>query len=428
MNYQNYTKEALQAELEACLKDYEVQKNKGLSLDLSRGKPSSEQLNLSNGVLDTLTSQSNFILANGMDVRNYGGLEGIPEARTFFADVLDTKFDNIMVAGNSSLTLEYSIMSHAMTDGLCGEKPWMFVEDRKWLCPAPGYDRHFAITEHFGFELITVPMTLEGPDMDVIESLVANDASIKGVWCVPKYQNPMGITFSDEVVKRFAALKPAAKDFRIFWDNAYCVHDFYSDRHDELLDIISEAEKAGNPDIVYEFTSTSKMAFPGGGITGFAASVNNIKDVKSYMTYATIGPDKINQLRQVLYFKDKANVMKHMQRLADVIRPKFELTLDIFDKELEGRGIAKWTKPLGGYFISFDTFPGCATKIVKMCKDAGVTFTGAGATYPYGRNPNDDNIRVAPSYATIEDIKPAVDLFVLCVKIVSIEKILADKA
>lgn len=425
MEYTKMTREDLQKELDLCLKLYEEEKAKGLKLDLSRGKPSPAQLDLSNKVMDTLNSESVLKSLNGMDLRNYGGLDGIPEAKELFAEILDTQPENVFAGGNSSLTIEFDIIAHAMIDGLDGCEPWMNVKDRKWLCPAPGYDRHFNMTEHFGFELITVPMNNDGPDMDIIEELVANDPSIKGIWAVPKYQNPMGISFSDEVVRRFASMKTAAKDFRIFWDNAYVVHDLYADKQDKILEIISECEKAGYPNRVYEFTSTSKMAFPGSGIACVATSVDNMNDLKSCWTYAMIGPDKVNQMRQVLFFKNKENVEKHMQILADMLRPKFEKVLEVFDRDLDGLGIASYTRPLGGYFISFDAMEGCASKAVAMCKDAGVIFTNAGATFPYGKDPKDRNVRIAPSFATLEEIEEAASLFTLCVRIVSLKKLLA---
>lgn len=406
----------LQAEMQK-IKDME------LKLDLSRGKPSAEQLNLCMEMTNTVNSKSILDSENGTDCRNYGVLDGIPEAKQLVADMIETRPENVIVSGNSSLTLMYDIIAHAMIHGLMGEKPWCFVENRKFLCPVPGYDRHFAITEHFGFELVTVPMKADGPDMDVIENLVASDDSIKGIWCVPKYQNPTGIVFSDDVVKRFAALKPAAKDFRIFWDNAYCVHPLYED-DEKILDIIDECDKAGNPDMVYEFCSTSKIAFPGSGIAAVASSPANIIDINGFMKYATIGPDKINQLRQVRFFKNLSGIKAIMAKHADILRPKFEAVDEILSEELKGTDFAKWIKPKGGYFISLDTLPGCADRVVALSGEMGVVFTPAGATYPYGMDKENTNIRIAPSFANIDEIKSATKILALAIKIASVEKLL----
>ncbi|MGN1206098.1 MAG: aminotransferase class I/II-fold pyridoxal phosphate-dependent enzyme [Eubacterium sp.] len=426
-SYQNLSKEqllALKSELEA---SYEEKKALNLQLDMSRGKPSPSQLDVSLGLLDALNSKSVLDAEDGTDCRNYGMLDGIPEAKKLMADMLGTTPDHIIVFGNASLTIMFDSISRSYTHGVLGNTPWCKLDKIKFLCPVPGYDRHFAITERFGIEMINIPMTQDGPDMDMVEELVANDDSIKGIWCVPKYSNPQGYCYSDETVRRFANLKPAAKDFRIYWDNAYVIHHLYEDNQVEILDILSECEKAGNPNLVYEFASTSKVSFPGSGIAAMAASAENLADVKNQMTVQTIGHDKINQLRHVAYFKNIDGLKEHMKKHADAMRPKFEAVLKVLDKELSGAEIGSWVKPLGGYFISFDAMEGCAKKIVAKCKEAGVTLTNAGATFPYGKDPKDSNIRIAPSFPTPEEMAAATDLFVLCVKLVSIEKLLENK-
>jgi DNA-binding transcriptional MocR family regulator len=394
---------------------------------MSRGKPAATQLDLSMNLLDVLNSKSELKSENGFDIRNYGVLDGIPEAKKLMADVLNTTPDHIIIYGNSSLNAMYDQVSRGFSLGICGNKPWCKCDKLKFLCPSPGYDRHFAITEQFGFEMIVIPMTPTGPDMDLVEKYVNNDETVKGIWCVPKYSNPQGYTYSDDTVKRFANLKPAAKDFRIFWDNAYQVHHLYEDKHDEILDIISECEKAGNPDIVYEFTSTSKITFPGAGISCIATSKNNVDDIKKKLTVQTISHDKINQLRHVKYFKDANGIKEQMKKHAAILRPKFEATLKVLDEELSGKNIGSWVKPNGGYFISFDSLEGCAKKIVEKCKELGITLTGAGATFPYKKDPKDSNIRIAPSYLTPEEMHDAMEVFVVCVKLVSVEKILSTK-
>lgn len=412
---------SLKAELE---KAYEDAKGKGLKLDMSRGKPSAAQLNMGMDILDTLNSESDLKTEAGLDVRNYGAFDGIPEAKRLLGEIMGVGAEKVVVCGNASLTIMFDTVSRSMTHGVLGSTPWCRLDQVKFLCPVPGYDRHFAITEYFGIEMIPVPMTPQGPDMDMVERLVSQDSAIKGIWCVPKYSNPQGYTYSDETVRRFAALKPAAEDFRIFWDNAYVVHHLYEDKQDQLLDILSECEKAGNPDMVYEICSTSKISFAGGGISAVASSEANLDEVRRSMTIQTIGHDKINQLRHVRYFKDLAGVQAHMKRHADIIRPKFEAVLEVLDKELGGLGIGTWTRPNGGYFISFDAMNGCAKAIVAKCKEAGMVLTGAGATFPYGRDPEDSNIRIAPTFPTPEEMAMATDLFVLCVKLISVEKLL----
>ena len=412
----------LKAELD---KQFEDAKGKGLKLDMSRGKPTPAQLDMTMGLMDVLNSESDMNTMDGIDTRNYGLMDGITEAKHLMADVMGgVPAENVIVYGNASLSIMYDTVSRSMTHGVLGSTPWCKLEKVKFLCPAPGYDRHFAITEHFGIEMIPVPMTADGPDMDMVEKYVSEDDAVKGIWCVPKYSNPQGITYSDETVRRFAALKPAAKDFRIYWDNAYAIHHLYEDRQSQILEILSECERAGNPDMVYEFASTSKITFSGAGIAAFASSKANVEEAKRFMTIQTIGHDKVNQLRHARYFKNLEGMLAHMKKHADIIRPKFEATLDILEKELGGLGIGEWTKPLGGYFISFDAMEGCAKAIVARCKEAGVVLTGAGATFPYGIDPKDSNIRIAPSYPTQEEMASATDLFVLCVKLVSVEKLL----
>lgn len=426
-SYQNLSKEqllALKSELEA---SYEEKKALNLQLDMSRGKPSPSQLDVSLGLMDALNSNSVLKSEDGTDCRNYGVLDGIPEAKKLMADMMGTTADHVIIFGNASLTIMYDSISRSYTHGVLGSTPWCKLDKVKFLCPVPGYDRHFAITERFGVEMINVPMTQDGPDMDMVEELVANDDSIKGIWCVPKYSNPQGYCYSAETVRRFANLKPAAKDFRIYWDNAYVIHHLYEDNQVEIPDIISECEKAGNPNLVYEFASTSKVSFPGSGIAAMAASAENLADVKKQMTIQTIGYDKLNQLRHVAYFKNIDGLKAHMKKHADAMRPKFEAVLKVLDEELTGAEIGSWVKPLGGYFISFDAMEGCAKKIVAKCKEAGVTLTNAGATFPYGKDPKDSNIRIAPSFPTPEEMAVATDLFVLCVKLVSVEKLLENK-
>lgn len=405
-------------------KEYEEAKRKGLKLDMSRGKPSIAQLDLARGFFDVLTSESDMKDESGVDVRNYGGLDGIPEAKRLMADLMGVSADHVIVCGNASLFIMYDTISRSVTHGVMGSTPWCKLDKVKFLCPVPGYDRHFAITQHFGIEMINIPMTPQGPDMGMVERLVNEDAGIKGIWCVPKYSNPQGYTYSDETVRRFAALKPAAEDFRIYWDNAYAVHDLYDNGGDSLLEIFAECEKTGNVDMVFEFCSSSKISLAGAGIAAVAASRANLDFMKKSMTIQTIGYDKVNQLRHARYFKDINGIRKHMKRHAELLRPKFEAVQEVLERELGGLGIGTWTKPNGGYFIAFEAMEGCAADIVARCKEAGVTLTGAGAAFPYGRDPKDSNIRIAPSFPTPEELAMATDLFVLCVKLASIEKLL----
>ena len=422
--FREMTKAELLEQKDELERAFGVVKEKKLSLDMSRGKPSVAQLEMGMGLMDALNSKSSMKTAAGTDTRNYGLVDGIPEAKQLMADMILTKPENVIVCGNASLPIMFDMISRSMTHGVVGATPWCKLEKVKFLCPAPGYDRHFAITQYFGIEMITIPMSPQGPDMDLVEELVSKDAAVKGIWCVPKYSNPQGYTYSDETVRRFAALKPAAEDFRIFWDNAYAVHDLYEDRADHLLDILSECEKAGNPDMVYEFVSTSKVSFAGAGIAAVASSGVNLEWIKKSMSVQTIGYDKINQLRHVAYFKDIQGIRAQMLRHANILRPKFEAVLQVLEEELGGLGIGEWTKPNGGYFISFDAMEGCAKEIVAKCKEAGVVLTGAGATFPYGKDPKDSNIRIAPSFPTPEEMAQATDLFVLCVKLVSVNKLL----
>ena len=425
--YASMSREELLSLKEELDKEFQGYKEKGLKLDMSRGKPSIAQLNLSMGMMDVFHSESDLKCEDGTDCRNYGVLDGIPEAKRLLASIAEVNPNNIMIFGNSSLNVMYDTVARAYMFGLLGHTPWCKLDKVKFLCPAPGYDRHFKITETFGFDLITIPMHEDGPDMDMVEEYVNNDPAVKGIWCVPKYSNPQGYSYSDEVVRRFAALTPAAEDFRIFWDNAYVIHDLYDDNKDEIADIISECEKAGNPDMVFEFASTSKVSFPGSGIAALATSANNIADIKKQLTIQTIGHDKLNQLRHVRFFKDINGLKEHMRKHAEFMRPKFEAVESVLEEELGGLGIGSWTEPKGGYFISFDAMDGCAKAIVAKCKEAGVKLTGAGATFPYGKDPKDSNIRIAPSFPTPEEMKQAADLFVLCVKLVSVEKLLENK-
>lgn len=414
----------LKRELKAKYHDYQEQ---SLNLNMSRGKPSIAQLDLSMGMMDVLSSTDDLTCEDGTDCRNYGVLDGIDEAKELLADMMEVNPNTIIIYGNSSLNVMYDTISRSMTHGVMGSTPWSKLDKVKFLCPVPGYDRHFAITEHFGIEMITVPMTPTGPDMDMVERLVSSDEAIKGIWCVPKYSNPQGISYSDDTVRRFARLKPAAMDFRIYWDNAYGVHHLYDHEQDHLIEILAECKRAGNPDLVYKFASTSKISFPGSGIAAIATSHNNLEDIKKQLKIQTIGYDKVNQLRHVRYFGDIHGVVEHMRKHADILRPKFEGVINTLERELGGLGIGEWTKPKGGYFISFESMPGCAKDIVSRCKKAGVVMTPAGATYPYGMDPNDSNIRIAPSFPALEELLKATELFALCVKLSSIRKILRDR-
>lgn len=426
--YKDLSREELLEIKKKLEKEFDKVRAQGLHLDMSRGKPSKAQLDLSMGMMDVLTSDTDLVCVEGVDCRNYGVIDGIKEAKQLFADMMEVPKDNIIIFGNSSLNVMYDTVARAMTHGIMGSTPWCKLDKVKFLCPVPGYDRHFAITEHFGIEMINVPMTENGPDMDIVQQYVENDPAVKGIWCVPKYSNPQGITYSDETVHRFATLNPAAEDFRIFWDNAYGIHHLYEDKQDYLIEILMECKKEGHPDMVYKFGSTSKISFPGSGIAAIAGSDANMADIRQMMAVQTIGHDKLNQLRHVRFFKDIHGMVTHMKLHAEILRPKFETILTCLDEELSDLEIGSWLAPRGGYFISFDAMEGCAKAIVAKAKDAGLIMTPAGATFPYGNDPKDSNIRIAPSYPTPEELAVAVKVFVLSVKLVSIDKILSENS
>lgn len=422
--YSEMTKEEL-LELKRDLSEqYREFQGKNLTLDMSRGKPSAEQLDLSMGMMDVLSSDSDLTCEDGTDCRNYGGLDGISEAKELLADMIEVPADNIIIYGNSSLNVMYDTISRSMTHGVMGNTPWCKLDKVKFLCPVPGYDRHFSITEYFGIEMINIPMTADGPDMDLVEKYVTTDPTVKGIWCVPKYSNPQGVVYSDETVERFAKLKPAADDFRIFWDNAYTIHHLYDDKQAEIPNILELCEKEGNPDMVFEFCSTSKVTFPGAGVAGICTSEKNREDIKKRLTIQTIGHDKINQLRHARFFKDVDGIKAHMAKHAALIRPKFELVENILTDEIASRGIGTWVKPLGGYFFGFEALSGCAKEIVAKCKEAGVTMTGAGSPFPYKKDPDDSVIRIAPTYPSLDELKKAAEVFVVVTRLVSVNKLL----
>ena len=423
-SYKEMSREELLQIKEELEKEYAGYQAKGLKLDMSRGKPCREQLEITKGMMDVLSSESDFMSEDGIDCRNYGILDGITEAKRLFAAMSEVSMENMIIYGNSSLNIMYDAVSRAMTHGILGSTPWFKLDKVKFLCPVPGYDRHFAITEYFGIEMVNIPMTADGPDMDMVEELVSKDDSIKGIWCVPKYSNPQGVTYSDETVRRFARLKPAAKDFRIFWDNAYNIHHLYEDKQDDLVEILEECKKAGNPDMVYKFASTSKISFPGSGIAMLSASVDNLNEIRHQLNVQLIGHDKLNQLRHVRYFKDLDGLKAKMKEHAAIIRPRFEIVLNTLNEELGGLEIGSWIEPRGGYFVSFETMDGCAKAVVEKCKQAGVVMTKAGATFPYGKDPKDSNIRIAPTFPSVEELEVAAKLFTLCVKLVSVDKLL----
>lgn len=424
-DYLKMSREELAEEFKAVRHEYEHLRALHLSLDMSRGKPGFDNMDLSGEMFDLVGNDTGFKNISGIDCRNYGGLDGLIELKTLFGKILELQPDQIIVGGNSSLNMMFDTIAQAMTHGMGGE-PWCRQEGLKFICPVPGYDRHFAVTEYFGFELIPVRMTPEGPDMDAVEELV-KDSKVKGIWCVPKYSNPEGITYSDEVVRRMARLKPAAGDFRIFWDNAYVVHDLY-DEGDKLLNIYDECLKAGNPDLPLIFASTSKITFPGAGVAVEAGSPNNVAMLKDRMKYQTIGPDKLNQLRHARMFRTVDDIKRHMKRHAAILRPKFESVISELEKQLSDTGIAKWTNPRGGYFISLDVLEGCAKRVEQLCANAGMILTPAGATYPYGNDPLDSNLRIAPSYPSVEEIKKASVVLCIAVRYAALEKLIAEKA
>ena len=421
--YNCMSRAALEAEYQKVLAQYQDCKVRKLNLNIARGKPSAAQLDL---VMDMLTSVTTIdeCIVDGVDTRNYGELSGLQCAKDYWADMLGCKSNEIFVGGGSSLTLMYDVISKAFTHGLRrSERPWSKEEKVKFLCPSPGYDRHFMVTESFGCELVMVPMTVNGPDMDLVEELV-QDPSVKGIWCVPKYSNPDGIIYSNETIARFANLKTAAPDFIIMWDNAYCVHEFKGE-YVPFPDIISLCREAGNPDMVFEFASTSKITFPGSGISCIAASVENIAYMTKLMSIQMISYNKVNQLRHVRYLKDKAHTLELMKRHAAILAPKFDMVISVLDREIKPLGFATWVEPKGGYFVSFNTLPGAAKRTLALCKEAGLTMTTAGATFPYGIDPNDSNIRIAPSLPPLEELESAMNIFCTCLKLAALEKLLA---
>ena len=423
-DYLKMNEEELKAEYRSVKAEYEKLRSLHLSLDMSRGKPGADNMDLSEKMFDLVGNDTGFKNIDGIDCRNYGGLDGLRELKNLFGEVLGLEPDQIIVGGNSSLNMMFDTIAQAMTHGL-GAEPWCKQDGLKFLCPVPGYDRHFAITEYFGFELIPVKMNPYGPDMDAVEKLV-KDEKVKGIWCVPKYSNPEGTTYSDEVVRRFARLKPAAKDFKIFWDNAYCIHDLY-DEGDSLLNIYDECLKAGNPDLPIIFASTSKVSFPGAGVSVAAGSPNNVAILKSRMKYQTIGPDKLNQLRHARMFKTTDDLYNHMKKHAAIIRPKFQSVLTELENRVKDTGIAHWSNPKGGYFISLYVLNGCAKRVEQLCANAGLILTPAGAAYPYGKDPDDSNLRIAPTYPSAEEIKTAAVVLCSAVKLAALEKLIDDK-
>ena len=421
MKYKEFTREQRDAELSVLWNDLNQIKEQGLQLNMARGVPSPDQLSLSLGMLNVLYAEADCRASDGTDCRNYGVMDGIPECKRMMAELMGVKPEMVMTGGNSSLNMMFDTIACFMNHpAVPGNPPWALVPDRKFLCPVPGYDRHFGVTEYFGFEMIPVWMDDNGPDMDKVEELV-KDPSVKGMWCVPKYSNPTGISYSDEVVRRIAALRPAAPDFRVMWDNAYCIHDL-TDEPDEILNIFEECEKTGNIDLPITFCSTSKITFPGSGVAAMAASENNMKIIKEKYKFQTIGYDKLNMLRHVRFFGNMDGMRAHMKKHAEVLRPRFEIVVKKLHEQLEEYGIVWYNHPRGGYFVSVNVLDGTAKRVVELCKDAGVILTGAGATYPYGKDPYDSNIRIAPSFPSLEDLSKAMDVFCICARIAALEK------
>ena len=427
MEYSKMSKEQLRQERDALLTRYNNYKKMNLHMDLSRGKPGQKQLDLLTGMLDCISDAKDCKSETGFDYRNYGLLDGVPEAKRLFSDLLGIDEKMILVCGNSSLNLMYDAITRALLYGVVGGNgPWIKQGNIKFLCPSPGYDRHFAICESLGIEMIPIKMTPEGPDMDAVEEWVNNDPSVKGIWCCPKYSNPDGFTYSDSTVERFGMLRPASRDFRIFWDNAYAVHDLYPDNADRLADIFAACRRYSNEDLVFYFASTSKISFPGSGVAIFAASLPNIEQIKKIMSVQTIGYDKINQIRHVRYFRTAENICEHMKLLASVIRPKFEIVRDVLEDEIGDTGAATWNNPRGGYFVSMYLMDGCAKRAYTLAAGAGVAMTPAGAAYPYGRDDHDSHIRIAPTYPSDEELVLAMHVFSVCVKLAAVEKLLGE--
>ena len=419
--YLQMTQEERAAELGRLRQEFEALKTRGLDLNMARGKPGKAQLDLVSDIFQLMQNPADYV-SGGLDVRNYGEIAGLPAARALFADILGCKPSQVFAGGNSSLQLMYDTVCKAYTHGLLhSPRPWCREEQVKWLCPAPGYDRHFRVTESFGFQLLTIPMTGTGPDMDAVEEAV-KDPAVKGIWCVPKYSNPDGIIYSDETIRRIAALKPAAPDFTVMWDNAYCVHEFEGD-YVPFPDILSLCAEAGNPDMVFEFASTSKITLPGAGVACFACSEANMAHMEKLLTPQVISYDKVNQQRHVLYLKDKAHTLELMKKHAAVMGPKFRAVTDALDREIAPLGIASWQHPKGGYFVSLNALPGTARRTLALCKEAGVTMTGAGATFPYGKDPLDTNIRIAPSLPPVEELEAAIAVFCVCLRLAALEKL-----
>ena len=420
--YAKRSREELQAEYAVLSKQFEELKGMGLKLNMARGKPATNQLDMVSGIFDVFRTPADFI-SDGIDVRNYGELTGLPAAKRLFADILGCRAEQVFVGGNASLQLMYDTISKAVTHGLLhSPRPWCKEEKVKWLCPAPGYDRHFKVTESFGFELITIPMTAEGPDMDAVEEAI-KDPAVKGMWNVPKYSNPDGIIYSEETIRRIASMKPAAPDFLLMWDNAYCIHEFEGE-YVPFADILSECEKYGNADMVFEYASTSKVTLPGAGISCFACSEANMAYMVKLIGIQSISFDKVNQQRHVLFLKDKAHTLELMKKHATIMAPKFRAVTEALDREIAPLEIASWTHPKGGYFVSLNAMPGTAKRTLALCKEAGVTMTGAGATFPYGKDPQDSNIRIAPSLPPVEELQQAVAVFCTCLKMAALEKLL----